>query len=167
MLKSFENRSIDILDYGSKYSFFPWFLQQNKLWKVTAFVYQKEKLQKYDFIYSISVLQCMDDPISYIQEVYGMLKADGYFAVTMEVDTSNIDNTKRLVAYMQSIFYEPFGIAKVNLDNYSLTLPLISNMYPFWQLVIGKVPMTRICAVYQRTYGAALNDFAMTSTFPF
>ena len=71
----------------------------------------------------------MDDPIAYIKEVYDMLKVDGYFAVTMEVDTSNIDNTKRLVAYMQSIFHEPFGIAKVKLDNDSLTPPLISNMY--------------------------------------
>ena len=180
ILKSFENRSIDILDYGSKYSFFPWFLQQNKLWKVTAFaanrnfdvaynkisssekekvrwVYQKEKLQKYDCIYSISVLQYMDDPISYIQEVYGMLKADGYFAVTMEVDTSNIDNTKRLVAYMQSIFHEPFGIAKVNLDNDSLTLPLISNMYPFWQTSNRKgANATVFCAVYQKTSSQSL-----------
>ena len=88
-----------------------------------------------------------------------MLKVDGYFAVTMEVDTSNIDNTKRLVAYMQSIFHEPFGIAKVKLDNDSLTLPLISNMYPFWHTSNRKgANATVFCAVYQKTSSRPLEQ---------
>ena len=101
----------------------------------------------------------MDDPISYIKEVYDMLKVDGYFAVTMEVDTSNIDNTKRLVAYMQSIFHEPFGIAKVKLDNDSLTPPLISNMYPSWHTSDRKgANATVFCAVYQKTSSQPLEQ---------
>ena len=126
-INSLSSENLTILDYGAGKTFLPFYLNEKKhnvicydivdyseYYKATSidFTDNLKNLTKIiDVAYSVSVLEHTEDPVDEIRKIHSILKDDGVFIMTFDVDcrgdlSISLEEFQKMVIFLNENFNE-------------------------------------------------------------
>lgn len=174
-----EGKESKILDVGSGYSFFPFYLRDlgynmtcsdlldlHDLFYDTGVKLIKDDItqskieNKFDIIYSLSVFEHIPDKKAAIEKLYNLLKPGGKLILTMDCNldlrvgssTPNYGELCRIINYLEEKF-TPITPYNLRRDKNLVTTKMFSTSYDKWRLPWKEIERSRFRTIIKNIFG--------------